>query len=86
MKRETPTPRPARWGLIWLRRWQLAMVPTTYRCSLHLESGVAHHAKPKVRDAANHCLNHLDLSALSYPLNFDCQMRLLVSVGKLAAL
>ena len=32
--------------------------------------GVAHHAKPKVRDEANHCLNHHDLSALSYLVKF----------------
>ena len=32
--------------------------------------GVAHHAKPRVRDAANHCLNHHDLSALSYLVKF----------------
>ena len=32
--------------------------------------GVAHHAKPRVRDAANHCLNHQDLSALSYLVKF----------------
>jgi phosphoserine phosphatase len=32
--------------------------------------GVAYHAKPKVRDEANHCLNHHDLSALSYLVKF----------------
>lgn len=32
--------------------------------------GVAHHAKPKVRDEANHCLNYHDLSALSYLVKF----------------
>ncbi len=32
--------------------------------------GVAYHAQPKVRDAANHCLNHHDLSALSYLVKF----------------
>jgi phosphoserine phosphatase len=32
--------------------------------------GVAHHAKPKVHDEANHCLNHHDLSALSYLVKF----------------
>ena len=32
--------------------------------------GVAHHAKPKVRYEANHCLNHHDLSALSYLVKF----------------
>ncbi len=32
--------------------------------------GVAHHAKPKVRTAANHSLNHHDLSALSYLVKF----------------
>ena len=32
--------------------------------------GVAHHAKPKVRNEANHCLNHHDLSALSYLVKF----------------
>ena len=32
--------------------------------------GVAHHAKPRVCDAANHCLNHHDLSALSYLVKF----------------
>ena len=32
--------------------------------------GVAHHAKPIVRDAANHRLNHHDLSALSYLVKF----------------
>ena len=32
--------------------------------------GVAHHAKPKVRDEAAHCLNHHDLSALSYLVKF----------------
>jgi phosphoserine phosphatase len=32
--------------------------------------GVAHHAKPKVRAEANHCLNYQDLSALSYLVKF----------------
>ena len=32
--------------------------------------GVAHHAKPRVCDAANHCLSHHDLSALSYLVKF----------------
>ena len=32
--------------------------------------GVAHHAKPRVREEANHCLNHHDLSALSYLVKF----------------
>ena len=32
--------------------------------------GVAHRAKPRVCDAANHCLSHHDLSALSYLIKF----------------
>ena len=32
--------------------------------------GVAHNAKPMVCDAANHCLSHHDLSALSYLVKF----------------
>jgi phosphoserine phosphatase len=32
--------------------------------------GVAHHAKPKVRAEANHCLDYQDLSALSYLVKF----------------
>ena len=32
--------------------------------------GVAHHAKPRVCDAANHYLSHHDLSALSYLVKF----------------
>ena len=32
--------------------------------------GVAHHAKPRVRAEANHCLNYQDLSALTYLVKF----------------
>ena len=32
--------------------------------------GVAHHAKPRVRAEAKHCLNYQDLSALAYLVKF----------------